>query len=105
MNPCKKCGRIPGDLDLTCRKCGEILPELENIKHAPNHSGFAVVGRHVRLGYTAVTNPALSSGFRFEELWIFGTPRTDYEIALSRTVAATCCFIPEGMVHRIPNDT
>jgi hypothetical protein len=66
-------------------------------------SGFAVVGRHASLGYTAVTNPDLSRGFRFEEMWIFGEPRNDREMALWRAVAPILTWIPEGMVHRIPN--
>jgi hypothetical protein len=66
-------------------------------------SGFAVVGRHASLGFTAVTNPDLSRGFRFEEMWIFGEPRNDREMALWRAVAPILSWIPEGMVHRIPN--
>ena len=66
-------------------------------------SGFAVVGRHASLGYTPVTNPDLSRGFRFEELWIFGTPRTSREMDLWHAVAPIAAWIPAGMVHRIPN--
>lgn len=66
-------------------------------------SGFAVVGRHASLGYTPVTNPDLSRGFRFEEMWIFGTPRTSREMDLWHAVAPIAAWIPEGMVHRIPN--
>jgi hypothetical protein len=66
-------------------------------------SGFAVVGRHASLGYTAVTNPDLSRGFRFEEVWIFGEPRTEREMALWRAVAPILTWVPEDMVHRIPN--
>lgn len=39
-----------------------------------------------------------------EEMWIFGEPRNDREMALWRAVAPIAEWIPEGMVHRIPNN-
>lgn len=66
--------------------------------------GFAVVGLHASLGYTPVTNPLLARGFRFEEIWIFGHPRTFPESELSQAVARIVAQLPAGMVHRIPEE-
>lgn len=89
-----------------------VMPEPETVTNRETGgdrrpsacSGFAVVGRHASLGYTPVTNPDLSRRFRFEEIWIFGTPRTSREMDLWQAVAPIAAWISDGMVHRIPNE-
>jgi len=67
-------------------------------------SGFAVVARHRSLGYTPVTNPTLARGYRFEEVWIFGTPSRADELDLWRAVAPIVTIMEPSTVHRIPNN-
>jgi hypothetical protein len=65
--------------------------------------GFAIVARHRALGYTPVTNPTLAHGYRFEEVWIFGTPSRQEELDLWQVVAPILATMHQSNIHRIPN--
>jgi len=66
-------------------------------------SGFAVVLRYGGNRYKSVCHPNAGRGIRADEVWIFGDPQTRAEREVWQVVAPILPWVPEGMVHRIPN--
>jgi len=68
-------------------------------------SGFVVVIRHEGTHYKNLDsrNPDNARGYRADEIWIFGSPVKPTEMQLSCIVAPMLTWIPDRLIHYIPN--
>ena len=97
-------GVTPTDAWLDAELNESVLKKRDELilKHAAC-SGFAVVLRYGGNRYKSVCHSNAGRGIRADEVWIFGDPQTHAEREVWQVVAPILPWVPEGMIHRIPN--